>query len=511
MSRAVSLTTFQFQVSSVHAGTNAGGEGIAFIIQKSPSGITAMGPGGADMGYATIPNSFVVELDMALNAGYDSKENHISVHTLGTNPNSAVDLTASIAAVSFPTQLKDGAIHTVKIEFDGVVGWDIYLDNLTTPVLGFNYALGAATNSSTAYVGFTSATGSGNNVQTNDILNWSFSSLNPTAADGNISGIVTDNSGAPIAGAVVTLNGTQRRKTITNTKGVYQFDNVETTGFYTVTPSRANYGFSPASRSFSQLGNQTDAAFTGSANGDTSNPLDTPEYFVRQQYLDILGREPDEGGFNYWSDEITRCADSACVDRRRREVAASFFIEQEFKDTGSFVYGLYKASFGVRPAFAQYQPDRARVIGGATLSSSRRALAVDFVSRPAFRLAYPDSLTNQDFVDKLYDTARLPFSINRTLAVDRMQSGATRSEILEGVIGDPQFARAEYNAAFVLAEYFGFLRRNAEPEGFDFWLNVLDHGDPGNFSGMVCSFITSTEYQKRFSSVVSHSNAECGK
>ena len=69
---------------------------------------------------------------------------------------------------------------------------------------------------------------------------------------------------------------------------------------------------------------------------------------------------------------------------------------------------------------------------------------------------------------------------------------------------------AEYNAAFVLTEYFGYLRRDPEPEGYDFWLNVLNNGEPGNYRGMVCSFITSTEYQQRFSSVVTHSNAECG-
>jgi Domain of unknown function (DUF4214) len=68
---------------------------------------------------------------------------------------------------------------------------------------------------------------------------------------------------------------------------------------------------------------------------------------------------------------------------------------------------------------------------------------------------------------------------------------------------------AECNAASVLAEYFGYLRRNPEPEGYSFWLNVLGK-DVGNYRGMVCSFVTSTEYQQRFSTVVTHRNAECG-
>jgi len=76
----------------------------------------------------------------------------------------------------------------------------------------------------------------------------------------------------------------------------------------TVRPSRVNYFFSPAERTFSQLGNTTEATFAGSlVGGGFSNPIDTPEYFVRQHYLDFLNREPDESGFNFWSDQIRSC------------------------------------------------------------------------------------------------------------------------------------------------------------------------------------------------------------
>ena len=89
---------------------------------------------------------------------------------------------------------------------------------------------------------------------------------------------------------MVRLSGTQNRKFITDANGVYRFDNVETNGFYTVTPSRANYSFSPAERSFSQLGQTTEAAFGATlASSGFVNPFDTPEYFVRQHYLDFLG------------------------------------------------------------------------------------------------------------------------------------------------------------------------------------------------------------------------------
>jgi hypothetical protein len=41
------------------------------------------------------------------------------------------------------------------------------------------------------------------------------------------------------------------------------------------------------------------------------NPLDTTEYFVRQQYVDFLNREPDETGFSFWVNNIESCGADA--------------------------------------------------------------------------------------------------------------------------------------------------------------------------------------------------------
>src|SRR5207245_8178225 len=139
-------------------------------------------------------------------------------------------------------------------------------------------------------------------------------------------------NGNPVAGAAIRLTGTQNRLTITDANGNYHFDNVETTGFYTVTPARANYTFSPIQRSFSQLGQHTDAAFTGTVGSSSLvNPLDTTEFFVRQQYLDFLNREPDEFGFTSWVNGINNCAagDTSCD---RVHVSEMFFRSNEFQD-----------------------------------------------------------------------------------------------------------------------------------------------------------------------------------
>jgi len=341
--------------------------------------------------------------------------------------------------------------------------------------------------------------------------------LSPTASNGMISGSITGSNGNPISGAVVNLSGTQTRKTITDAQGNYKFDNVDTNGFYTVTPSRANYNFSPVSRSFSQIGNHTDAAFSASSTGDNTNPLDTPEYFVRQQYVDILGREPDEGGFNYWSDQILACnSDADCIRSRRVGVAAAFFIEAEFQQTGSFIYDVYAGSLGRKPNFTEYSSDRQQVVAGASLDAEKAAFTQSFVQRAEFVAKYQSASTAEGFVDALLQSvqaAGVDLSSERANLINSYHSGAdlnqSRALVVRSLAENPIFKQAEYNPAFVQVEYFGYLQRNPDPGGYDFWLNVISNREVGNYRGMVCAFVTSAEYQKRFSNVISHSNAEC--
>src|SRR6266700_1384724 len=234
---------------------------------------------------------------------------------------------------------------------------------------------------------------------------WTFSNFTPTAAPSTISGHIADANGRAIEGTTIYLSGTQTRKTITDAQGNYRFSDVEANGFYTVTPARVNYTFAPFNRSFTQLGEHTDAGFGASFTNDSFNPLDTPEYFVRQQYVDILGREPDEGGFNYWSDQINACnGDAVCIRSRRVGVAAAFFIEYEFKQTGSFIYDVYSGALGRRPGFAEYSADHQQVIGGPNLEAEKAAFALSFVQRPEFTQKYQSATAAESFVDALLQT-----------------------------------------------------------------------------------------------------------
>ena len=340
---------------------------------------------------------------------------------------------------------------------------------------------------------------------------WTFSTLVPTAANGVVTGRIVDDNGVPVEGAVVRLSGTQNRKFITDANGFYRFENVETTGFYIVTPSRANYSFTPSSRSFSQIGDTTEATFGATlATSTFANPLDTPEYFVRQNYIDFLGREPDEAGFNFWSDQILSCGgDTDCISRKRENVSAAYFLSIEFQKTGGLVDGLYRAAYGDRPNFGQFMPDTRAVGLGvvvgvegweAKLAANKEAFVNTFVNRAAFHQAY-DGLSSSDFVDALISHTGVSFTADeRDALVSGLGTGTmTRAEALRSIAENNRFGNAKFNEAFVMMEYFGYLRRDADAGGFAFWLNKLNEFN-GNFerAEMVKAFIISGEYRDRF-------------
>jgi hypothetical protein len=341
----------------------------------------------------------------------------------------------------------------------------------------------------------------------------------PTSAPTKISGTVTTPDGAPLGGVAMQLSGSQNLKTITNAAGLYSF-NVEPGQFYTIKAARGDFSFAPTERSLSPVGNVTDATFTGTPDTvETVNPLDTNLFFVRQQYLDFLAREPDSGGLAYWDDQLVSCgADPSCLHRQRIGVSAAFFVESEFQLTGSFIYRLYNAGLGRRVSYTEFSADRQQVVGGGSLDAARAAFADRFVARDEFQQKYLASTTAESFVDTLLSTVSSSTGANlsqqRAALIDKYRTGANlnegRSLVLRDAIEQAEFKKAVYNPSFVTMQYFGYLRRSPEEGGYRFWLNILDH-DPDHFRSMVCSFLTSAEYQRRFASVVTHNNGECGQ
>ncbi len=255
------------------------------------------------------------------------------------------------------------------------------------------------------------------------------------------------------------------------------------------------------------------------------NPVDCAEFFVRQHYRDFLNREPDPAGLAFWTNEITSCGfDAQCVEVKRINVSAAFFLSIEFQETGYFVYRSYKAGFGNLPAapvpvtFSNFINDAQEIgscvqvgIGNwqAQLEANKQAYALAFVQRPDFVAAFPGSMTAQQFVEKLDANGGGVLSSGGKASVvaalgSTPADNAKRAQALRLLVEDPDLKAAEFNKAFVLMQYFGYLRRNPNdaPDafgGYNFWLNKLNSFG-GNFANaeMVKAFIASAEYRQRF-------------
>ncbi len=258
--------------------------------------------------------------------------------------------------------------------------------------------------------------------------------------------------------------------------------------------------------------------------------IDDPQFFVSQHYRDFLNREPDAGGLSFWTNEITSCGgDAQCIEAKRVNVSAAYFLSIEFQQTGYLVYRFYEASYGNLPGApvplkrSEFLPDTQQIGQGVVvnqagweqiLENNKQAFAADFVQRPRFTSAYPTSMSSEQFVDALFANAGVTPSANdRAAAINEFAFAATTADVaararaLRRVAENSALAQQEFNRAFVLMQYFGYLRRNPNdaPEatldfqGFNFWLNKLNTFN-GNFQNaeMVKAFILSDEYRKRF-------------
>jgi uncharacterized protein (TIGR03118 family) len=77
----------------------------------------------------------------------------------------------------------------------------------------------------------------------------------------------------------------------------------------------------------------------------------------------------------------------------------------------------------------------------------------------------------------------------------------TRATVLRKIAESSYFGSLEFNKAFVTMQYFGYLRRDPDTSGFNFWFGKLNNfGGNYNAAEMTKAFITSVEFRQRFGS-----------
>jgi hypothetical protein len=257
--------------------------------------------------------------------------------------------------------------------------------------------------------------------------------------------------------------------------------------------------------------------------GWQGNPIGDNAFFVRQQYLDFLNRQPDSSGYSFWVNDVFNCGiDQGCAEVHRINVSAAFFLSIEFQDTGNLVYKMWKAGFGNSPGTPvavrranflqdsqtiQNSPNQIIVGQGnwqANLEANKQAFALSFVQRAGF----PSQTDAAGFVGTLFANAGVtPTANEQNAAIAAFGSGgnAGRAAALRSVCDSASVSNALRNEAFVLMQYFGYLQRDpdaqtpADYSGYNFWLGKLNQFN-GNYiqAEMVKAFLSSTEYRARF-------------
>ncbi len=264
------------------------------------------------------------------------------------------------------------------------------------------------------------------------------------------------------------------------------------------------------------LGTQTTATLTITDNDTVAgqpNPIYTTPFFVRQQYLDFLSREPEAG--EPWSNVLNNCSDvNNNPNCDRLTVSAAFFGSPEFQLKGFYVFRFYRLVFKSLPQYSDIVADMRAVTGQTEqeVYQKKAAFADAYTQRPFFISTFGGqsneqyvatlmghySLTSITTPDPATPDGTQKVTLTSTDLVNRLNAATlTRAQVLRAIADSDQVGTAEFTRAFVAMQYYGYLRRTPEDSGYNAWLNYLN-AHPGDFRTMVNGFMNSGEYRLRF-------------
>lgn len=230
------------------------------------------------------------------------------------------------------------------------------------------------------------------------------------------------------------------------------------------------------------------------------NPIENADFFVRQNYIDFLGREPDPAGLVGWRNVLLNCGVTIALPCDKIEVSAGFFRSAEFQQRGYFVYRFYSA-VGRISLYHEFMPDFAKVSGFLTeqeLEANKMAFVNEFMGRPEFQNRYASTFSSSTaYVDALLQTLGVPTHPSRQTWISGLTNQTySRARVLREIVESGEVYNKYYNEAFVIMQYFGYLRRSADASYLS-WIGTMNQSN-GDYRIMINGFMNSDEYRKRF-------------
>ena len=234
----------------------------------------------------------------------------------------------------------------------------------------------------------------------------------------------------------------------------------------------------------------------------SSNPIDCTDFFVRQQYLDLLGREPDPGGYTGWQNILNNCGVTVPEPCDRIEVASAFFRSPEFQGRGYFIYRFF-STVGRVPVYDEFMHDYDKVRGFQSdqqLEAGKAAFVNEFIARSEFQSKYGGTFNSPSaYVDALLQTVGLQSHPSRQTWINTLNANntaQTRAQVLRSLVESAEVYQKYYTEAFVIMQYFGFLHRTADAQYLN-WIQTMNQNG-GDYRVMINGFLNSPEYRQRF-------------
>ena len=154
--------------------------------------------------------------------------------------------------------------------------------------------------------------------------------------------------------------------------------------------------------------------------------------FVTQLYDNVLHRDPDAAGYNYWLGELAKGVSAATILTRFSESTENKLTLMAFDMHGYLGQGyrLYQAAFDRKPDVSGLDYWVNKMFGGTTLEG----VASGFMNSAEFAQLYGSSPSAADFVERLYRNVldRAQDTDGYGYWTSALSSGATREQVLIG-------------------------------------------------------------------------------
>lgn len=208
---------------------------------------------------------------------------------------------------------------------------------------------------------------------------------------------------------------------------------------------------------------------------DTCELLTQTQCFVTNSYVDLLGRQPDQGGLDFYDGILSRGGSRADVVN---------IITSSIEYRTKVVTDLNVLVFGVPPSQAKLKEGTDSLAAGGT----REQLEIQYLGSPEF-FAGPSGNTVNGFLTALYGIVlnRQVDPSAQSYFTNLISLGTTRQTVARTVLSSP-----ESNTLEVTAAYQHFLHRQPDAGGLQFFVNALNSGLTNE--QLQLTMMTSSEY-----------------